>query len=62
MSVTIDWLSYRSYEFNRLNRPDIEYYRWRKIYPDALRFEEIFDNNKISKKSGEKNHVYHNNK
>jgi hypothetical protein len=38
----VDWLSYKSYEHNRLNSPHIPYYRWRKIYKDAIAFEEIF--------------------
>lgn len=40
----IDWLVYRSYEHNRLRRPDIPYFKWRKIYADAISFEEIFEN------------------
>lgn len=41
----INWLTYKSYEFNRLNSPHIPPYRWRKIYEDAIQFEEIFENN-----------------
>ena len=41
----IDWLSYRSYEANRLRSPEVAYYRWRALYSDAIQFEEIFDNN-----------------
>lgn len=40
----VDWLSYRSYESQRLRRPDIPYFKWRKLYKDAAVFEEIFDN------------------
>lgn len=45
MSTVIDWLTYKSYEFNRLNRPDIPYYKWRNLYQDAPKFEEIFNHN-----------------
>lgn len=41
----IDWLTYRSYESNRLRNPHIPYYKWRKIYEDALQFEEVFEQN-----------------
>lgn len=40
----IDWLSYRSYEAQRINNPHIPYYKWRKIFNQAIEFEEIFDN------------------
>jgi hypothetical protein len=47
----IDWLTYRSYETNRMRSPHIAYYKWRKIYKDAVVFEEIFESNfkRISK-------------
>ena len=41
----IDWLTYRSYETQRILNPGIEYYRWRAIYRDAVHFEEIYDQN-----------------
>lgn len=44
MNSIIDWLTYRSYESNRLRRPDIPYFKWRKVYQDAIAFEEIFEN------------------
>jgi hypothetical protein len=40
----VDWLTYRSYEHNRLRSAHIPYYKWRRIYEDAVIFEEIFDN------------------
>ena len=39
----IDWLTYRSYEHNRKNNPHIPYYKWRKIYSDAVDFEDIYE-------------------
>lgn len=61
MSAVIDWLTYRSYEFNRLSSPEIPYYRWRKIYQDAPLFEEIFTNNlKTIQKEGAWGHVSYN--
>lgn len=50
--VLIDWLTYRSYEFNRMSNPQTPYYKWRKIFKDAIFFEEIYD--KYMKKRGEK--------
>lgn len=41
----VDWLTYRSYEHNRIRNPHIPYYKWRKIFHDAVIFEEIFDLN-----------------
>lgn len=41
----IDWLTYRSYETQRFNNPHIPYYKWRKLYPDAITFEEIYEEN-----------------
>ncbi len=41
----IDWLSYRSYEFNRLRNPHIPPYKWRKLFSDAIQFEEIYEHN-----------------
>lgn len=40
----IDWLTYRSYEHQRKSNPQIEYFRWRSIFTDAIAFEEIYDN------------------
>jgi hypothetical protein len=45
LQSTVNWLSYKSYEHQRLRRPDIPYFKWRKIYADAIVFEEIFDQN-----------------
>lgn len=39
---TIDWLMYRSYEFNRLRSPDIEPERWRALYLNQETYEKIF--------------------
>ncbi len=41
----IDWLSYKSYEHNRFNNPDIPYYKWRLLFTEAVLFEEIYDRN-----------------
>jgi hypothetical protein len=41
----IDWLTYRSYEANRVRNPHLPYFKWRKIYVDAIQFEEIFEKN-----------------
>jgi len=60
MTSVIDWLTYKSYEHNRLRRPDISYYRWRKIYKDAVQFEEIFEENlKRIQQEGAWGHVDH---
>lgn len=40
---TIDWLMYRSYEFNRLRSPEIEPSRWRAIYFNQETYEKIFN-------------------
>lgn len=45
MTSVIDWLTYKSYEHNRLRRPDIPYYKWRKLFKDAVKFEAIFSEN-----------------
>lgn len=37
------WIEYKSYKESRLNNPDVAYYRWRREYPNAIRFEEFFD-------------------
>lgn len=39
----VDWLTYRSYEYNRMNNPEIPYFKWRLIFADAIKFEEIYD-------------------
>lgn len=39
---TIDWLMYRSYEFNRLRSPEIEPSRWRALYLNQETYEKIF--------------------
>lgn len=45
MKPIIDWLTYRSYEWQRLTNPDRPYFSWRKIYKDAAIFEEIYEEN-----------------
>lgn len=40
----IDWLTYVSYKSQREMYPNIDYYRWRKIFSDAVVYEEIFNN------------------
>lgn len=40
----VDWLTYRNYEWNRSRSPHIPYYKWRKIYADAITYEEIYEN------------------
>ena len=44
LKPVIDWLSYRSYEHNRVSNPHIPYYKWRKLYAQAIEFEEIYEN------------------
>lgn len=44
-NALVDWLTYKSYEHNRVRNPQIPYYKWRKIFKDAIQFEEIFDLN-----------------
>jgi hypothetical protein len=41
-AIVIDWLMYRSYEFNRDRSPEIEPQRWRKIYFNADLYEKIY--------------------
>lgn len=38
----IDWLMYRSYEFNRDRSPDIAPERWRQIYYNQEVYEKIY--------------------
>ncbi len=40
--VAVDWLMYRSYEFNRNRSPHIEPHRWRAIYLYAEKYEKIY--------------------
>jgi hypothetical protein len=40
--LVIDWLMYRSYEFNRDRSPHVEAERWRAIYLSADTFEKIY--------------------
>lgn len=47
----IDWLTYRSYEHNRMISPHVPYYKWRKLYSQAVVYEEIFENY-LNNKSG----------
>jgi hypothetical protein len=39
---TVDWLMYRSYEFNRLRSPEIAPERWRALYLNQETYEKIF--------------------
>lgn len=39
----VDWLTYISYETQRKNNPHIAPYRWRRLYNDAILFEEIYE-------------------
>lgn len=41
-TIVIDWLMYRSYEFNRSRTPHIEPERWRNIYYNAETYEKIY--------------------
>ncbi len=45
-SEEIDWLMYRSYEFNRSRSPYIPAESWRKIYINAETYEEIYQTSK----------------
>ena len=38
----IDWLTYRSYVWNRKQSPDIEPHRWSLLYPNAEELEKIY--------------------
>jgi len=53
----VNWLEYRSYEHNRLRRPDIAYFRWRRIFKDAIVFEEIFEQYIKTQREGTSDHV-----
>lgn len=41
----VDYLTYKSYEFNRLNNPDITPDRWLAIYPNGSVYEKLFNQN-----------------
>lgn len=41
-TIVVDWLMYRSYEFNRSRAPHIEPDSWRKIYYNADIYEKIY--------------------
>lgn len=43
---TVDWLMYRSYEFNRLRSPQIEPERWRALYINQETYEKILQERK----------------
>lgn len=45
-TIAIDWLMYRSYEFNRDRSPSIEPERWRKLYLNADLYEKIYQETK----------------
>lgn len=40
--ISVDWLMYRSYEFNRKRSPQIEPSRWKAIYIYADKYEKIY--------------------
>lgn len=42
VNLVVDWLMYRSYEFNRERSPFIHPDRWRKIYYNAEMYEKIY--------------------
>lgn len=44
-TIVIDWLMYRSYEFNRFRKPEIDPERWRAIYFNADVYEKIYQQN-----------------
>lgn len=46
---SVDWLMYRSYEFNRLRSPEIEPERWRRLYFYQETYEKIFKGNQKEK-------------
>lgn len=54
MRSIIDWLSYRSYEHNRMSSPHVPYYKWRKIYSQAIDYEEIYENYLKNTSKGQK--------
>ncbi len=41
----IDFLMYRSYEWNRRFKPDLDPKVFRKYYPDAELYEKIYEKN-----------------
>lgn len=41
-TIVIDWLMYRSYEFNRTRSPEIDPKRWRSLYYNAETYEKIY--------------------
>lgn len=43
----VEYLTYKSYEYNRLNNPEIDASRWAVIYPDADILEIIFKEQKF---------------
>lgn len=42
----VDYLMYKSYEYNRINNPDISVERWGRIYPQVNILEEKFKEQK----------------
>jgi hypothetical protein len=44
-TIVVDWLIYRSYEWNRSRAPHIEPERWRKLYINAETYEKIYQKN-----------------
>ena len=45
----VDWLTYRSYEYNRKMSPDVPYHKWRCLFEDAVIFEEIYERHPINR-------------
>lgn len=44
---TLNWLMYRSYEFNRDRSPHVEPSRWRKLYLNQETYEKIYQERKL---------------
>lgn len=45
-TISIDWLMYQSYAFNRSRKPEIAPERWRKLYFNAEIYEKIYQEKK----------------
>jgi len=46
VQLSIDWLTYRSYEHNRNRSPHISPERWRTLYYNAETYEKIYQSHK----------------
>lgn len=49
----IDHLTYKSYEFNRLENPEIVYTKWASIYPNIEVLEQKFKEKKTLEKQND---------